>query len=96
MKLFVITSRIPFPLDKGDKLRIYHQLKELSKQHEIYLCAIKSPLNKEHKLSREVLNEFCEEVYFNRLLPMPSDRKKHFVYSFGLLCALPNQAYDKG
>ena len=64
MKLFVITSRIPFPLDKGDKLRIYHQLKELSKQHEIYLCAIKSPLNKEHKLSREVLNEFCEEVYF--------------------------------
>ena len=64
MKLFVITSRIPFPLDKGDKLRIYHQLKELSKQHEIYLCSIKSPLSKEHKLSREVLNEFCEEVYF--------------------------------
>lgn len=64
MKLFVITSRIPFPLDKGDKLRIYHQLKELSKYHTIYLCAIKSPLSKEHKISREVLNEFCEEVYF--------------------------------
>tara|TARA_B100001057_G_scaffold407062_1_gene420758 strand:- start:1850 stop:3013 length:1164 start_codon:yes stop_codon:yes gene_type:complete len=64
MKLFVITSRIPFPLDKGDKLRIYHQLKELSKHHKIYLCAIKSPLSKEHKISREVLNEFCEEVYF--------------------------------
>ena len=64
MKLFVITSRIPFPLDKGDKLRIYHQLKELSKHHKIYLCAIKSPLSKEHKISREILNEFCEEVYF--------------------------------
>ena len=37
MKLFVITSRIPFPLDKGDKLRVYHQLKELSKHHKIYL-----------------------------------------------------------
>ena len=62
MKLFVITSRIPYPLDKGDKLRIYHQLKELSKHHKIYLCAIKSPLSKEHKISREVLNEFCEEI----------------------------------
>jgi len=64
MKLFVITSRIPIPLDKGDKLRIYHQLKELSKHHKIYLCAIKSPFSKEHKISREVLNEFCEEVHF--------------------------------
>ncbi len=64
MKLFVITSRIPYPLDKGDKLRIYHQLKELSKYHKIYLCSIKSPINKEQILCKEVLNEFCEEVYF--------------------------------
>ena len=63
MKLFVITSRIPFPLDKGDKLRIYHQLKELSKYHKIYLCAIKSPFSKKQKISRKILNEFCEEVY---------------------------------
>jgi polysaccharide biosynthesis protein PslH len=28
-KIFVIASRVPFPLDKGDKLRIYHQVKEL-------------------------------------------------------------------
>lgn len=64
MKLFVITSRIPFPLDKGDKLRIYYQIKELSKYHKIYLCAIKSPFSKENRISREVLNEICEEVYF--------------------------------
>ena len=64
MKLFVITSRIPYPLDKGDKLRIYHQLKELSKYHKIYLCAIKSPINKEQILYKDILNEFCEEVHF--------------------------------
>ena len=64
MKLFVITSRIPFPSDKGDKLRMYHQLKELSQHNEIYLCAIKSPFIKELKVSREVLNEFCKEVFF--------------------------------
>ncbi|NNE26736.1 MAG: glycosyltransferase [Saprospiraceae bacterium] len=40
MKLFVITSRFPFPLEKGDKLRLYHQLRVLSKDFEIYLAAI--------------------------------------------------------
>lgn len=39
-KLFVISSRIPFPLDKGDKLRLYHQLRFLSEQFEICLCSI--------------------------------------------------------
>ena len=31
MKVFVLTSRIPFPLEKGDKLRLHHQLKHLEK-----------------------------------------------------------------
>ncbi|CAG5084152.1 glycosyltransferase [Parvicella tangerina] len=39
-KLFVISSRVPYPLDKGDKLRLYHQLKELSKEFEICLCSL--------------------------------------------------------
>ena len=29
MKVFVLTSRIPYPLEKGDKLRLHHQLKHL-------------------------------------------------------------------
>lgn len=69
MKLFVITSRIPYPLEKGDKLRIFHQLKGLSKTHKIYLCALQSPLKKEHENAKTVLGEFCEEVHFiNRSL----------------------------
>ncbi|MFT5600979.1 MAG: sugar transferase (PEP-CTERM/EpsH1 system associated) [Flavobacteriales bacterium] len=39
-KLFVIASRVPFPLDKGDKLRLYHQLTELHKKYEIHLCVL--------------------------------------------------------
>ncbi len=42
MKIFVLLSRIPWPLEKGDKLRAFNQLKELSKQHEIVLCALNS------------------------------------------------------
>lgn len=40
MKILVVTSRIPWPLEKGDKLRLYYQLKELSKHHEIVLCCL--------------------------------------------------------
>lgn len=40
MKIFVILSRVPFPLEKGDKLRAYHQLKELNKRHEVVLCCL--------------------------------------------------------
>ena len=40
MKVLVITSRVPFPLEKGDKLRIFNQIKHLNKEHEVIVCAI--------------------------------------------------------
>lgn len=39
MKLLFITSRYPFPIDKGDKLRAYHQIIELSKSNEVHLIS---------------------------------------------------------
>ena len=47
MKLVIITPRVPDTLDKGDKLRIYHQIKYLSKFHKIYLiCLEKKKMRK--------------------------------------------------
>ena len=40
MKLLVLLSRFPYPLDKGDKLRAYHQLRYLAARHEICLFAL--------------------------------------------------------
>lgn len=40
MNLLVISSRYPFPLEKGDKLRLYHQIKELAKYHNITLVSV--------------------------------------------------------
>ena len=39
-KLLYITSRFPFPLEKGDKLRAFHQIKFLSKEFDIYLVSL--------------------------------------------------------
>ncbi|OGX85237.1 hypothetical protein BEN47_02670 [Hymenobacter lapidarius] len=40
MKLLVLLSRFPYPLDKGDKLRAYHQLRCLASRHEIALFTL--------------------------------------------------------
>lgn len=40
MKILVVLPRFPYPLDKGDKLRAYHQIVELAKRHEVYLFAL--------------------------------------------------------
>jgi len=69
MKLLIILPRVPFPLDKGDKLRAYHQIKQLSKDHEIILFALS-----ESGVSgsfAEQLRAFCSKVVL-----YPLDRGK--------------------
>lgn len=39
-RIVIITSRFPYPLEKGDKLRIYHQILFLAKHHDVNLIAI--------------------------------------------------------
>lgn len=40
MKLLVVLSRVPYPLEKGDKLRAYHLVARLAKRHEVYLFCL--------------------------------------------------------
>jgi len=40
MKLFILTPRVPWPLEKGDKLRAYHQIRLLSESFEVCLCCL--------------------------------------------------------
>lgn len=60
MKILVLLSRVPYPLDKGDKLRAFHQIKHLAKSHKIILCSLNDqPL---HPQAIRVLNEFCQHT----------------------------------
>ncbi|MBC7863085.1 MAG: glycosyltransferase, partial [Bacteroidia bacterium] len=61
MKLLFVTSRVPWPLDKGDKLRAFHQLKDLSKKFEVYLFCI-NELPPDPKAT-EVLKKYCKEIH---------------------------------
>jgi len=65
LKIFIILSRVPYPLEKGDKLRAFNQIKELSKNNEVYLFAL-NDLNSNQQAIAELL-KYCKEVTVFRL-----------------------------
>lgn len=65
MKILVVLPRFPYPLEKGDKLRAYHQIVELSKRHEIYLfCVSHIKVTPEDV---DALRSYCKEIRIVRL-----------------------------
>ncbi len=64
MKLFVLLSRIPWPLEKGDKLRAFHQIKCLSQNNEIHLVALNDSSLVDKKKAFEIMQPYCESIHF--------------------------------
>ena len=66
--LLMLCHRIPFPPDKGDKIRSYHLLRELSRDHAIVLGAfVDDPNDWQY---RDQLEALCAEVYLEWLPPL--------------------------
>jgi hypothetical protein len=61
IKVVVLLSRVPYPLDKGDKLRAYHQIKELSKSYELKVIAL-DDIGVKQNVIRHLQSEFDFEV----------------------------------
>lgn len=65
MKILVVLPRFPYPLEKGDKLRAYHQLRILSQSHELYLVALNEGAPSAEAM--EKVSPFCKEVHVVQL-----------------------------
>jgi sugar transferase (PEP-CTERM/EpsH1 system associated) len=61
MRIFFLLPRVPYPTEKGDKLRAFHQIKQLSRHHEIILCALNDSAL--HKDALPVLNKYVQAVH---------------------------------
>lgn len=59
-KLLFLTSRFPFPLEKGDKLRAYFFIKSLSRYYDIYLFAVNE--TKPEKAWIDELSPYCKAI----------------------------------
>jgi len=65
MKLLYICHRIPYPPNKGEKIRSYNILRYLAKRHEVYLAyLVDEPHDMEHL---ETLRSMVQGVYFDTI-----------------------------
>lgn len=60
MTVCVLLSRVPFPLEKGDKLRAYHQLRLLRQHHRVVLCCLS--MGKPRPTDLEALKGLVDEL----------------------------------
>jgi sugar transferase (PEP-CTERM/EpsH1 system associated) len=61
MKILVLLPRVPFPLEKGDKLRAFNHIRYLSKNNEIILCALNDTTI--HPDAIKNLRPFCKSIH---------------------------------
>src|SRR5687767_8105424 len=70
--LLYLTHRVPFPPDKGDRIRTYHTLRYLAERHHVHLaCLADEPVPSE--TTRE-LERLCE-----RLAVVPLEPRRRWL-----------------
>jgi sugar transferase (PEP-CTERM/EpsH1 system associated) len=60
MTIVYVTPRFPYPSLKGDQVRAFNQIKELSKSNEIYLVSFRKSSVK--KKSKKVVQKYCKKI----------------------------------
>ena len=65
MKILVILPRFPYPLEKGDKLRAYHQIKSLSVNNDVFLFALSH--ERVEDISIQEMRRYCKDICVVRL-----------------------------
>ena len=67
MRILYICHRVPYPPNKGEKIRAFHQLRALAERHEIDLFTLAD--QPEDMAHQAVLGEYCRKVKVARLDP---------------------------
>ncbi|HNW67699.1 MAG TPA: glycosyltransferase [Bacteroidales bacterium] len=67
MNILVVLPRFPYPLEKGDKLRAYHQLRVLSQFHTLYLVTLNEVSLSTVDIAH--VQRYCKEIHVIQLTP---------------------------
>lgn len=65
MRILCLTSRLPYPPNRGDRLRAFHFIEHLSKEHQLTLVSFVADESEQEHLAS--LEAYCQGVY---VLPM--------------------------
>ena len=70
MRILYLTSRLPCPPDRGDRLRAYHIIERLSSEHEVTLVSFVS--RPDERIYVSSLRPFCRDVRLVQMSPRRS------------------------
>jgi glycosyltransferase involved in cell wall biosynthesis len=59
-RILFLTSRFPYPLEKGDKLRAYNQIKQLARRHEVHLFSLSE--DRPSPADLEAVRPYCASI----------------------------------
>lgn len=77
--LLYLTHRIPYPPNKGDKIRSFHLLQHLSKRYRVYLGTFID--NKEDWQYEDKVRNYCQDVFIVDLDPLSAKLRSLFALS---------------
>ena len=81
MRILYLAHRIPYPPNKGEKIRAFHQVRYLAERHKLDLvCLIDDPRDLQHVAS---LEELCNRVYALQIKPFQSKARGVFTQLAG-------------
>jgi sugar transferase (PEP-CTERM/EpsH1 system associated) len=60
MRILCLTSRLPYPPNRGDRLRAFHFIEHLSREHELHLLSFIAEEAERRHIAP--LRQYCEEV----------------------------------
>ncbi|MGI6656370.1 MAG: TIGR03087 family PEP-CTERM/XrtA system glycosyltransferase [Desulfobulbus sp.] len=87
MNILYIAHRIPYPPNKGDKIRAFHEVQALAQGNNLFLCAlVDDPADWPHE---KRLRELCTDVFLVGLHP----RRKKILSLLGLLTGMPMSVF---
>lgn len=91
-ELLFLAHRIPYPPNKGDKIRSYHLLKHLSQRYRIHLgCFVDDAEDWQYTAS---LRALCSTTFFAPLRPQRAKLKSLIGLARGIPLTLPYYAHD--
>ena len=80
MKILFLAHRIPYPPNKGDKIRSFHQLQYLAKRHEVWCaCFVDDPKDMTHV---DALRGMCKHT-----AAIPLSKRRGMIRGLGRLVA---------
>ncbi len=86
-RLLYLVHRLPYPPNKGDKVRSYHLMKHLAQRHELHLGTfIDDPADEVHL---DAVRAFCTDMYVARLSPRSAKLRSLSGLASGEALSLP-------